>query len=81
MPETQKHQEYVRDGLAKLANKTFFGVCNDFTWVVTSLLVTGKFTGKYFNQAALLPRGNRVEVLRGIVGIHEDRTPVHGRKA
>jgi hypothetical protein len=72
MPETQNHQKYVADGLAKLANKTFFGVCNDFTWVVTSALVTGKFTGKYLNQAALLPRGTRVEVF-GILGFHEDK--------
>ncbi|GAB2824653.1 hypothetical protein GCM10027176_31470 [Actinoallomurus bryophytorum] len=73
MPETTDRQGYVTSGLEKLTrNPAFFGVCNDFAWVVTSALVTRRFTGKYSKQAALLPSGTRVEVF-GITGIHQDK--------
>jgi hypothetical protein len=68
LPGTMDRAGYVRDGVAKFTkNKTFYGVCNDFTWVVTSVLVTKRFTGTVYNkQPPLLPAGTRVEVY-GIV--------------
>jgi len=72
LPGTANWQGYIRDGLAKLTNTTFYGVCNDFTWVVTSVLVTSKFTGKLFKQQPLLPKGTRVEVY-GIIGTQEGK--------
>jgi hypothetical protein len=61
---------YIRDGRAKLKNQAFYGVCNDFAWAVTSLLVATKYPAPFSKQPALLPNGTRVEVY-GIVGTQE----------
>ena len=60
--------DYVRGGLGQLKNKTFYGVCNGFTWVTTSILVATKYPAPFKNQTALLPSGTRVETY-GIKGI------------
>lgn len=61
---------YIRDGLAQLKKPTFYGVCNDFAWAVTSLLVATKYPAPFSKQLPLLPTGMRVEVY-GIVGTQD----------
>jgi hypothetical protein len=70
LPTDPDRQGYVRGGIAKLKNSAFYGVCNDFAWVVTSLLVATKYPAPLNKKKALLPAGTRVE-LYGIVGTQE----------
>ncbi|WP_322761862.1 hypothetical protein [Frankia sp. Cr2] len=67
-PATNNRAGYIGDGVSMFINaKSFYGVCNDFAWVVTSILVTSRFTGRLNSQSALLPPGTQVEVY-GIEG-------------
>jgi hypothetical protein len=51
-------RDFVISGKAKFEkNKYFWGVCNDFSWVCTSILTAKKVKG----QGALLPPNCRVE--------------------
>ncbi|HMA45963.1 MAG TPA: hypothetical protein VKP11_01930 [Frankiaceae bacterium] len=63
-----QRKDYLAEGLKKLAGTSFYGVCNDFAWVVTSLLVAPKSSA----GGPLLPAGTPVE-LYGIVGRQEDK--------
>jgi len=63
-------KDYVLGGLEKFAkNKLFYGVCNDFAWVVTSVVAAKKTKGR---EGPLLPPGTRVEVY-SIVGRQDDK--------
>jgi hypothetical protein len=67
LPTDPDRVGYVRDGLAKLKKASFYGVCNDYAWVVASMLAATKYPPPLKAYGALLPLGVRVEVY-GIVG-------------